>query len=278
MELKVEEFIKLRNFIYDKAGIFYETKKIYFVKKRLAKRMELNRLNLFEDYFSFLKFRDSLGGELQELLNLLTVNETYFYREENQLAAFSDFCLKAVLDSKRKNGSKMLKIWSAGCSTGEEPYSLAIMLKEKMIDFAQWNIEIIASDIDTKVLSSAEEGIYDERSVRNIPEIIRNRYFSQSDGTYRVSNDLKRLVKFKHLNLFDGSKMRLIRNIDFIFCRNVLIYFDDASKKAVVANFYDSLNPGGYIFLGHSESVTRIHTGFRVKRMGGLIVHQKPEI
>ncbi len=278
MKLTVEDFIKLRNIIYDKAGLFFETKKIYFVKKRVEKRMQELQLEDVGDYYIRLKFKDKFGVELQNLINLMTTNETYFYREENQLKVFLEHCLSETLAVKRRSGNTRLKLWSAGCSSGEEPYTLAMLLKESIPDTSKWTIEILATDIDTEILKKASEGLYQERSLRFTQGYLIQRYFTREGENFRVMPQVKQMVRFLHLNLFDSGKMRMIRNVDFIFCRNVLIYFDDTSRKAVVANFYDSLNPGGYIYLGHSESITRISSVFNIKRAGGLIVHQKARL
>ncbi len=275
MELKVEDFIKFRNLIYDKAGIFFETKKIYFVKKRIEKRVVALELKDAGEYFRVLKVMDKMGKELQNLLNLLTTNETYFFRETNQVDVFVNHCLPEIMELKKHKLKKTIKIWSAGCSTGEEPYSLAI----KLMEAYKWNdfsFKIMATDIDTVVLDKAKEAIYSERSLRNLsPALIKKYFLPASEGT-RLRSNVKKMVDFQHLNLFNNLLMRKNREFDFIFCRNVLIYFDDASRRSVVANFYDSLSPGGYIFLGHAESVTRISTSFKVRRAGGQIVHQKP--
>ena len=276
MILTVEEFIKLRNIIYDKAGIFFETKKIYYVNKRVEKRMEALSINDVNEYFNYLKFRDKPGTEIQHLLNLITTNETYFFREDQQLKVFLDHCLPEILAVKRQSGDNRIRIWSAGCSSGEEPYTLAILLREGIPDISAWKVEIIANDIDTDILQKAREGYYQDRSLRFVSPYIVKKYFKQDNGNYIIDPAIKQMVQFYHMNLMDSPRMRLLRNMDFIFCRNVLIYFDDVSRKAVMANFYDSLNPGGYIYLGHSESVTRISSAYTIKRQGNLLVHQKP--
>jgi len=278
MDLKVEEFIKLRNIIYNKAGIFFEPKKIYFVKKRVEKRMSALSINDVSEYNNYLSFKDKDGKELQELLNLLTTNETYFFREVNQLEIFVNYCLPEVMERKKNKFNKKIRIWSAGCSSGEEPYTIAIMLLEKFKDKIDDNFEIIATDIDTEILKKAENALYNERSVRNVSDDLLRKYFVKTPDGYQLRMIVKKMVNFKYLNLFDNEKMRMMRGMDFIFCRNVLIYFNDNSRKEVVANFYDSLNPGGFIYLGFSESVSRINSAFKIKKLGGGIVHQKPEI
>jgi len=277
MELKVEDFIKVRNIIYEKAGLFFETKKIYFVSKRLEKRLEELQINDVGTYINLLKFEDRNGEELQKLINQLTTNETYFFREMLQIEAFLNYCLPEVANLKKARNQKRLKIWSAGCSSGEEPYTLAILLKERFPEFSLFEIEILGTDIDTDILKHAQEAHYNERAVKDVPPDLLKKYFSlNTNGLYKLDEKIKNMVKFAHLNLFDHQKMRLLREIDFIFCRNVLIYFDDLSRKSVMANFYDSLNPGGYIYLGHAESVSRINSAFQIKRVGDYIVHQKP--
>jgi chemotaxis protein methyltransferase CheR len=277
MKLTVEEFIQLRDIIYDKAGLFFEEKKIYFVKKRVEQRLEALAIPDVTEYYNLLKYKDKAGRELQVLLNRLTTNETFFFREENQLNVFRDHCLPEVIDFKRRKRENTIKIWSAGCSSGEEPYTLAILLKEKIIDFSSWNIVITGTDIDTEILEKAKTGVYNERSLRFTAPNMLAKYFTRNqDNEYIINFEIKKMVTFHHVNLFDSLKMRIFRGIDFIFCRNVLIYFDDTARKSVMANFYDSLNPGGYIYLGHSESVTRINSAFDIKRAGGFIVHQKP--
>ncbi len=278
MDLKVEDFIKLRNIIYNKAGIFFEPKKIYFVKKRVEKRMDALSINDVTEYNNYLFFKDKDGKELQKLLNLLTTNETYFFREVNQLEIFVNHCLPEVMNKNNDKLNKKIRIWSAGCSSGEEPYTIAIMLLEKFKGNVNLDFEIIATDIDTEILKKAEKALYNERSVRNVSDDLLRKYFVKTPDGYQLRMIVKKMVNFKYLNLFDNKKMRMMRGMDFIFCRNVLIYFNDNSRKEVVANFYDSLNPGGFIYLGFSESVSRINSAFKIRKLGGGIVHQKPEI
>jgi chemotaxis protein methyltransferase CheR len=277
MKLTVEQFISLRDIIYDKAGLYFETNKIYLMKKRVQKRLETLDIDDVTEYYNLLKYKDRQGLELQKLLNLLTTNETYFYREDNQLKAFTGHCLTQIMAGEEKKRLKKIKIWSAGCSSGEEPYTLAIMLRERGLQHKSWKIEIIATDIDTNILEMAQKGVFHNRSVRFLPPHLLKKYFRPSGGEHHILEPIiKNMVQFRHLNLADNLHMRLMRFFDFIFCRNVLIYFNDASRRIVMANFYDSLNPGGYIYLGHSESVTRLSSAFTIERAGGLIVHRKP--
>ncbi len=275
MNLSMRDFIAFRNLVYDRCGINFESKKIYFIKKRLATRIEALDLENPVEYIHHLKFRDPKGSEFQELLNLLTTNETYMFREFDQLAVFGEECLDEVCQRKRKKGDSALKIWCAGCSTGEEAYTLAIILLEMLEPFGAWQTKIEATDIDTTVLSKAKKALYSPRSVKDVPDDYLEAYFQNSDENYSINTLVKKLVSFKRLNLMDKKELKTVGMFDFIFCRNVLIYFDESSRKEVINQFYEHLNPGGFIFLGHSESIGRISTSFALRKMGGMIVYQK---
>ncbi len=272
----MDDFEILADFIYRRAGIRFESKKIYFLSKRIQKRMDRLGIESSSDYVRMLRFSDPKGEEFQQLVNLLTVNETYFFRDFSQLQAFAEHCLQELCERKASRGEKSLKIWSAGCSTGEEPYTLAIILQEMLDDFRDWVVDILAGDIDQVVLERARQAVYETRSIRDVPPEYLDRHFQKkSDGSYKVSQAIKKMVRFEHINLSDKETVRKHKGFDFIFCRNVLIYFDDVSRKQLVDYFYTALNPGGFIFLGSSESVGRITTGFKLKRSGGHLVYYK---
>jgi len=276
-EISFSEFINLRNYIYESTGIFFEEKKIYFIKKRVEKRLSDLNLDSASTYLRFLRTSRESAKELQALTNLLTTNETYFFREYDQLAVFAEHCLAEVVEEKKRKFIKNLNIWSAGCSTGEEAYTISIILQEMLSSLSYWNINIYATDIDTEVLERAKSGSYSDRAVKDVPKPYLEKYFKIDGDEWQVTDQVKKYVKFLNINLVDDIKMKTFRSIDFVFCRNVLIYFDDASRKRVVGNFYESLNKNGYIFLGHSESVSRITSAFTTKRKGDLIVYQKTE-
>jgi len=274
MYISVDDFNDLTAFIYKKSGIKFEDKKRYFINKRLQKRLEDMGMLSVREYLRFLKFKDD-GEEFQSLMNLLTVNETYFFREFGTLEAFAEYGLQEIAEEKLKKGDKTLRIWSAGCSTGEEPYTLAIIVRELLDNVDDWDIEIVATDIDEVVLGKAQDALYDDRSVKDVPDEYYRKYFDSSRGCHIPTSQIRDMVTFEHLNLMDRVTMRKKRSFDFVFCRNVLIYFDDVSRKQVVDHFYISLNKGGYIFLGHSESVGRITTAFSMKRLGSNVAYFK---
>ncbi|ADI02483.1 MAG TPA: protein-glutamate O-methyltransferase CheR [Syntrophothermus lipocalidus] len=275
MDLPIEDFIALRNLIYERTGMFFGENKIYYIKKRLHKRMQACCADTVHEYIRFLKFFDPKQREFQELVNLLTVNETYFFREFSQLKVFAEHCLPEIVEQKQRTGDTTLKLFSAGCSTGEEPYTLAIILSEMLDDPTQWEVMIKAVDIDENVLKTARRGVYDPRSVKDVPPAYLQKYFTTpSPGVFAVKPELQEIVVFEHLNLMDRRALRYENNYDFIFCRNVLIYFDDAARKQLVERFYTMLNKGGFIFLGHAESLSRISTAFKIRKMDGHIVYQ----
>ncbi len=274
-ELDVNEFERLADLIYQKAGIRFEQKKIYYLAKRLEKRIVALDLANTEEYLRHLKFRDHRGYELQEFLNSLTVNETYFFRDFNQLLSFAEFSLDQIVERKKRAGDQTLRIWSAGCSSGEEPYTIAIILKEMVENLQRWNVEIIASDIDLNILEKARQGAYMRRSVKDVPQDYLTRYFTQKAGIFKITDEIKEMVTFKHINLSDRKQLRPCRDFDFIFCRNVLIYFDNISRKKVVDHYYLALNNGGFIFLGSSESPSRINPAFKIKKSANHMVYYK---
>lgn len=267
----------LIDLIYRKTGIRFEEKKLYFISKRIEKRMSALGMERFSEYLRLLRFSDRDNLEFQQLTDLLTINETYFFRDFPQMEVFAEQCLVEVAEKKEKIGKRSLRLWSAGCSTGEEPYTLAIIASEMLDDASAWDIKIIAGDIDTNALEKAKRGVYEIRSVRDVPPEYLSKYFKVSGGLYMVKDQIRNMVQFEHINLSDKSHIRQKMGFDFIFCRNVLIYFDDISRKRLVDQFYLALNPGGYIFLGSSESVGRISTAFRLKKVGGHIVYYKGE-
>jgi chemotaxis protein methyltransferase CheR len=275
MTLSPEQFTQLAQQIYLRLGLQFEEKKTYFLEKRVEKRMEVLGYEDPRDYVFQLCYADPEAKEMQALANLITTNETYMFREYEQLEALANCCLPEVLSAKQARGEQKLRIWSAGCSSGEEAYTLAIILQEIFPQSQFWDCEIVASDIDENMLAQARRGRYWWRSVREVPGEYLDKYFTKEGDSYLVRPNTAKLVRFQHLNLHDRSAMRAMRNFDFILCRNVLIYFDDLSRKTAVDHFYNSLNRGGYIFLGHSESIGRISSAFKLKRIEGHLVYAK---
>jgi chemotaxis protein methyltransferase CheR len=274
-EISVEQYQRLSQQIYQKLGLRFDEKKIYFLKKRVEKRMAVLGIDDPRDYLFMVSYADPQGLEMQALANLVTTNETYMFREYDQLQAFANHCLPEVLSAKQDRGDRTLRIWSAGCSSGEEPYTLAMIIQDVFPQAQSWDCEIVASDIDENMLRHVAAARYGTRSIGDVPDEYREKYLIEDGDEWIVRQRTAALVQGRHLNLHDRIAMRAMRGFDFIFCRNVLIYFDDLSRKAVVDHFYNALNPGGYIFLGHSESVGRITTAFKLKRFETHLVYMK---
>ena len=268
-----EDFLKFREFFYRKTGIYFEESKRYFVDKRLVERLVASGVATFREYFVNLRF-DTRGDELQQLVNLMTVNETYFFREEYQFKCMVNALLPEL--AERKGRREPIRIWSIPSSSGEEPYSICIYLLEHWPGIHQFDVEIISSDIDTGILDQARQGIYSARSVQNLPATLLQKYFRKTrTGDWQISDDLRQAVEFTQCNLSDTLSTRAYNRFDLIFCRNLLIYFDDASRRAAADVFYNALNPGGFICLGHSESMSRISSVFRIRKFDDAIVYQK---
>ncbi|MEK6531043.1 MAG: protein-glutamate O-methyltransferase CheR [Deltaproteobacteria bacterium] len=275
-KLSVQAFQQLRDFIYSVCGIYIPDSKMYLIETRLQRRLEESGIKTFEDYYYYLMYDKNREKVISSLINSIVTNETSFFRDPGQLDAFIKGVVPAAMNEKEKNGSpKTLRLWSAASSTGEEPYTLAMMLVESGLLYKGWRIEVLASDICDTVLKSAEAATYEKYSLRNTPEAYLRKYFTNSSERYRVNSSVKEMVTFRKINLVDTEAIKTIRGIDVIFCRNVLIYFDDNSKKKVVGHLYDSLNKGGYLFIGFSETLFNITRVFRPASFERTVVYQK---
>jgi chemotaxis protein methyltransferase CheR len=267
------EFESFRDYFYGKTGISFEQSKRYFVDKRLVERIESTGHESFRSYFHSLRIEAS-GEELQHLTNQMTVNETYFMREEYQFQCLVKSMLPEIV--KRKTDNVPIRIWAIPSSSGEEAYSIAMVLLEMWPGIAEWDVEIISSDIDTGILHKARTGRYSVRSVQLVPPEWKRKYFSEIGDEFQICKDLRQAVSFSRVNLADLNDTRSYRNFDVVFCRNLLIYFDDESRRVAGETLYDALNPGGFVCLGHSESMSRISSLYQVRRFPDAVVYQKP--
>ncbi|MCR5874531.1 protein-glutamate O-methyltransferase CheR [Phenylobacterium sp. J426] len=260
-------------YLYDRTGMVYGESKRYYVERRLADRMRAVRERDFAAYFARLQ---ADAGELVAFINAFTVNETYFYREDHQLRCLSANLLPELV--RGRGAGDKVRIWSLPCSTGEEAYSIAIWLLENWPMVDAYHVEICGSDIDTAALAQARLGRYGERALSRLPAELVDRYFEAPfHGEREIIGDLKESVAFSPANLMEGSSLAPHGRFDVIFCRNVLIYFDDAARARAVDNLYTALQPGGFVCLGHSESMTRISDRFKLRRFADAVVYQRPE-
>ena len=270
------EFVQLRDFIYEKTGIFVDEKRKYLFESRFSKRLTELSLNSFADYIKFLKFDPRKSQELNTLFELVTTNETSFFRDQKQLDAFQDHVLKEKLEEQRAAGKRDLHIWSAGCSSGEEPYTLAIQLCETLrMELARWNIVITAGDLSPAMIARAKEGVYGDYAFKTTPQEMKERYFSREGDSWRIKPAVAKLVNFQEMNLNDAMALKRVPRSHIVFCRNVIIYFDQEMKRRVVSAFYDNLLPGGYMMLGHSETLHKISSSFKPIFHPGTIAYKK---
>jgi chemotaxis protein methyltransferase CheR len=279
-ELKISdvEFAQLRDFIYAQSGIFVADNRKYLVENRLAARLKELNLKSFSEYHAYLHYDAGRRQELNRLFEVITTNETSFYRNPPQLKVFQDMVLKDVLDKLKAQRQRRLRIWSAGCSTGEEPYTIAIILHEVLrSEIAAWDIRITANDLSEAVLAQAREAVYSEYSLRTTPKEIIPRYFTPDGPNFKLKPEVKRLVSFGQINLSDRMQLKRVERSHIVFCRNVIIYFDDEMKKNAINAFYDNLLPGGQLLIGHSESLHNISRAFRPKHYPGAIIYGKEE-
>ncbi|MCX7793283.1 MAG: protein-glutamate O-methyltransferase CheR [Thermodesulfovibrionales bacterium] len=268
-----ETFRLLRDLIRNYCGLYFDDSSKYLLERRLSRRVMLLNLNDFRDYYRFLLYDSKKEEELSAIMDILTVNETYFFREMNLLKAFSEEILPELREKNTR--SKKLRIWSGGCSTGEEPYTIAMLILEDGRFFG-WDIQITGSDISQRVLQVARKGVYGKNSFRQTDSYYIKKYFREEGaGLWRIKDSVKELVTFSYLNLLDPFRTRLIETMDVIFCRNVLIYFDMESRKKVIDMFYNKLCHGGYLLLGHAESLLNISSSFVLRHLKNDVVYQK---
>jgi chemotaxis protein methyltransferase CheR len=272
LELPDDIFRQLREQIYRRTGLFFADASKYLIQKRLSPRARELNFDSFQKYFYFLSYDPRAETEYDQIFDLVTTNETYFFREPAQLSAFVDEIVPEILSRKPV---KKVRIWSAGCSSGEEPYSIAMLLNESGL-YQKATFEIFASDLNQLVLSKARRGLYRENAFRSTDPVLREKYFSrEADGSWRIADEIRNRVSFGRLNIYDEARVSLLGYLDIVFCRNVIIYFDDASKRAVINNFYHRLVDGGYLLLGHSESLISLSTQFKLKHLRHDMVYQK---
>jgi chemotaxis protein methyltransferase CheR len=272
-----EEFRLIRDLVYSHSGLFFDNDSKYLLEKRLGKRLSLHKLSAYRDYYHFLRYNKEKEQELSDIMDVLTTNETYFFREAFQLKAFTDEIMPELIEEKGKRGERSLRIWSAGCSSGEEPYTIAMLLLE-MGCCNGWRVEIIGTDISHRVLHQARKAVYGKSAFRATDETYIKRFFQEQEGSFKIADAVKELVTISHLNLFDQNRLALLGRMDIIFCRNVIIYFDQIAKKKVVEIFHRMLREGGYLLLGHSESLMNISTAFTLRHLKNDMVYQKPRI
>jgi chemotaxis protein methyltransferase CheR len=268
-----EEFRLLRDLINDYCGIFFDADSKFLVERRLAARLEALALGDYTEYYRLLRYSVDRSSELEEIVERVTTNETYFFREQYQLDAFQKEILPEIHQARRRG--RRLHVWSAGCATGEEAYTIAMLILETGL-FGDWDVRVFGNDVSRRVLQLARRGQYGRASFRQTDDRYLRRWFRPVEGMQQVKEEVKALVSFGQINLLERDMLALVGEVDVIFCRNVMIYFDAASRKKVLEAFHGKLVPGGYLLLGHTESLINLSTAFELVYLKHDMVYRRP--
>ena len=272
------DLVRIRDLVYQVAGIFHPDNKLRLLLDRCGRRMKELKTPSLREYFECLTIKPMRQAELVALLNEITIGETCFFRSQPQLDALRKVVIPKVLEAKSKLPLRRLRIWSAGCSTGEEPYTLSmLLLEEAQSRLKDWTIEILATDLNERSLAHAKNAIYGTYSTRNLTPFYRQKYFIPAGEQLQVQPVVRNSIAFTRLNLSDDGRMTFMKGLDVVFCCNVLIYFDLMSKRRVIQHFYNNLLPHGYLFLGHSESLYGVSDDFRLVHLPGATAYIKGE-
>lgn len=273
--MQPEEFRLIREFVAEETGLLIDEGRLGYLSSRLQSRLDELRLNSYRDYYAFLKFSPRGESEFQELASILTNNETYFFREDAQLQILTSHILPHLKEKEQGNGRRKIRIYSAGCSSGEEVYTIAMMLLESGHFLWDWDIKVTGIDIDPKMITHARKGIYSGRAFQSTPPLFLERYFTKAGEDYQVKDSLRRITCFEEGNLLRLESFRHNDPAHVIFCRNVFIYFSEDTTRKITESFAELLEPEGHLFLGHSESLSRISSRYQPIRHPGAIIYRK---
>jgi chemotaxis protein methyltransferase CheR len=274
LSLDKDRFEEFRGIIYRHSGIFFEENKRYLLESRLLQRMQVHKTRSFADYREMLV--SSPGAvELHELMNAVTINETYFFRHPEHLHILEHHVIPSIVARQEGRDIQRVRIWSAACSSGDEAYTIAILIRDRLQPrYPRVVFEIVGSDIDSSILAAARRATYAPYAVRNVPEELLQRHFTREGDRYLLKPAVRELVRFRQLNLNDDAAMRNMRSFDVIFCANVLIYFDTSSKRQVIEHLRTALNPDGHLFVGFSETLFGVTDAFVGQRYDKSIVYR----
>jgi chemotaxis protein methyltransferase CheR len=290
--LKPDEFRLLRDLFAARTGLHFGPEARFSLERRLRERLMVLKLSSFAEYHHYLRFGMHAAEEWDEAIDLLTTNETYFFREDRQLRAFQNEVLPMLHAQARLR--RRLTIWSAGCSTGEEVYTIAILVHASHLfprrepgasmlphtrpstERPGWDVRVYGSDLSRRCVAHARRGVYGESSFRATASDLRRAFFQERADGWHVSETIRHLCHFGQMNLLDEERARALGRADAIFCRNVLIYFDARARKAAIEGLYERLHPGGVLLLGHSESLLNVSTAFELLHLRDDLVYRKP--
>ena len=273
VRMSEEEARLLQEIIHEYCGLSHGLDSTFFLERRLGPRVESLGLSSYREYYRYVCYDPNGQRELEDLVERITTHETYLFREDYQLEAFREEILPEL--SRRRRVPKRLLVWSAGCSTGEEVYTIAILLRESGL-FDDWLLRVVGSDISRQVVSHARRAAYGHNSFRTTDSYFQRKYFREQEGKFYVREDIRAMCSFGQLNLLSTERFDVLGRCDVIFCRNVLMYLSGEARHRIVEAFYDTLNPGGYLLLGHSESLLNVTTRFDLVHLSKDLVYRRP--
>ncbi len=269
-------FETIRKYIYENSGIYFQDNKKYFLESRLQRRMNFLGLGKFEEYYDLIRSGTSGASERKYFFEAITINETFFFRNQPQLDVLASSILPEIIATKTAAGRNKIRIWSAASSSGEEAYSIAMIFQDLIKPrYPNMELEVVGTDINNAVIETANGGVYRDYAIRNTPPYYLKKYFIPNNGAFEILPAIKKMASFKLLNLYEDALMKNMFNFDVIFCANVLIYFDQASKTKVISNLYNSLNKGGYLFIGYSETLHGISKAFKLYSYPNTVGYKK---
>lgn len=271
--LKPEEFRLLRDLLAQRTGLSFAADARASIERRLRERLAIVGAQTFGEYYQYLRFNPRAASEWEEAIDLLTTNETYFFREDYQLRSFATEVLPMLHEQAKSR--RRIALWSAGCSTGEEAYTIAMLVLQSGL-FEGWEVKVFGSDISKRCIATARRAVYGPSSFRSTPPEAKRAYFHERPDGLHVVERVKALCHFGQMNLLDFERTRLLGRIDAIFCRNVLIYFDPHARRRTIEMFHERLYQGGVLLLGHSESLLNVTTAFELLHLREDLVYRKP--
>jgi chemotaxis protein methyltransferase CheR len=276
LPLSAADFSLFQGLLIETSGLFFEESRSQSLHLALWQRLKHRGYDSYREYYNLLKFHPEGRLEIRELLDLITIGETYFFRNKAQFDVLMKFVLPEIMQRKMDSGEKWLRVWSAGCSGGDETYSIAMAMMEVVPSYQNWHISILGTDINRNVLARAKEAIYGEKHISHLPKEYLAKYFNVRGTTYILNTNVRELAGFEYHNLATGPFIHeRMQNIDIIFCRNVMIYFDSQTSQRVIENFYNCLAPEGYLFLGHAETLWQITNKFERIEFPQTFIYKK---
>ncbi|MFH1413263.1 MAG: CheR family methyltransferase [Candidatus Omnitrophota bacterium] len=271
-----EIFGLFQKLLLEESGLYFDAHRSKYLYSVLWERLQKRGYDSYQEYYNFLKFHPERQLEISKLLSLITIGETYFFRNSHHIETLKNYVLPEIFQRKAYSVDKSIRIWSAGCSRGDEPYTIAILIMEAIPEYKNWEISILGTDVNRDALIDAKEAVYSDSHIRSLPQGYIGKYFDKKGTNYILNDDVKSLVSFEYHNLArDPFTQERMLNLDTIFCRNVTIYFDLDTTKRVIDNFYNSLSQNGYLFIGHSETLWQINDKFETVEFPNTFVYKK---